>query len=49
MEAITFIKEHPQEAKVMGENGKQLVQSKFNWEVESEKLIKLYKEIMNKK
>jgi glycosyltransferase involved in cell wall biosynthesis len=44
-EAIKYIKEHPDEAKRMGENGKKAVLEKYNWENESKKLLKIYEEL----
>ncbi len=46
-DAINYIINHPQEANIMGENGRNLVIKKFNWELEKEKLLSLYKEILN--
>lgn len=43
--AITYIKEHPEEAKVMGENGHRLVMEKFNWDIEKLKLIEFYNKL----
>jgi glycosyltransferase involved in cell wall biosynthesis len=43
--AITFLKENPAEIKRMGENGKRVVQEKYNWDIEKQKLIKLYNEL----
>ena len=36
----------PAGAMEMGKNGKVAVEKYYNWEVESEKLIKLYEEIL---
>ena len=41
--AINRIKENPLEAKRMGDNGLKAVKEKYNWELESEKLISLYR------
>ena len=46
-EAIKYILEHPEEAKKMGENGRRAVLEKYNWEKESEKLVRLYKGLLN--
>lgn len=43
--AITYLQEHSQEAKRMGENGRRAVEEEFNWSVEEKKLLALYKEI----
>jgi len=44
--AITWIIEHPEQAKAMGENGRKAVEEKYNWEREGQKLIKLYRELL---
>ncbi|MDD4150535.1 MAG: glycosyltransferase family 4 protein [Bacteroidales bacterium] len=41
--AINYLAENPNEAKIMGENGKRLVKEKYNWEIEEKKLIEFYK------
>lgn len=40
--AIQWIFSNPQEATTMGENGRRAIETIYNWETESEKLIKLY-------
>jgi len=47
--AIKYLITHPDEAKKMGENGRKAVLEKYNWEKESEKLLNVYKEILDKK
>jgi glycosyltransferase involved in cell wall biosynthesis len=44
-EAVNFFAENPSQAKVMGENGRRAVQSHYNWDVEEEKLLRLYEKI----
>jgi glycosyltransferase involved in cell wall biosynthesis len=44
-EAISWIMEHPEEAKQMGVNGRQAIEQQYNWEQESIKLVSLYKSI----
>ncbi|KYZ76424.1 hypothetical protein AXX12_08295 [Anaerosporomusa subterranea] len=44
-EAMKWILEHPEETRLMGENGKQAVLQKYSWSAEKAKLLKLYKEI----
>ncbi|CAH0344870.1 glycosyltransferase family 4 protein [Bacillus sp. CECT 9360] len=44
-EAIKWILSNPEEAKIMGENGRKAVTSIYNWENESEKLIQLYQSL----
>jgi len=44
-QAIEWLIKHPVEAKKMGENGRKAVLEKYNWENESEKLLKVYEEL----
>lgn len=44
--AIKFFRDNPQKAEEMGNNGRKAVESKYNWELESEKLIKAYENIL---
>jgi len=44
-EAIQFLIDHPAEAEKMGKNGRQAVEQKYNWSIEEDKLLKLYKEL----
>lgn len=46
-EAIQYVTDHPGEAKQMGENGRKAVTEKYNWPIEEEKLLTLYKELLN--
>ncbi|SEM65538.1 Glycosyltransferase involved in cell wall bisynthesis [Mesobacillus persicus] len=41
-DAMKWILNHPEEAKLMGENGRKAVETVFNWETESQKLEELY-------
>ena len=43
--AIIWIIENPEQAELMGENGRRAVE-KYNWEQESNKLIHVYKELL---
>ncbi len=45
-EAILYLFEHPEKAKVMGENGRRAVLEKYNWETEAMKLLTLYEELL---
>lgn len=45
-ETIQYIFDHTEEAKQMGKNGRKVVAEKYNWSVEEEKLLKLYKVIL---
>ena len=42
-EAIQYLIDNPAQAERMGGNGRKAVESKFNWPVEEEKLLDLYK------
>ena len=42
-EAIDFIIENPEQAKLMGENGRVAILTKYNWNIEITKLIDLYR------
>lgn len=44
--AISWLLDNPHEASAMGENGRKAVLEKYNWETESQKLIKFYEEIL---
>lgn len=44
--AITWICDHPMEAKVMGENGRHAVVEQYNWEREKETLLQIYKSLV---
>ncbi len=43
--AINHIIDNPIEAEQMGKNGKKAVLEKYNWDIEEQKLYKLYKEL----
>ena len=44
--AIEYLLKNPIEAKLMGENGKKMVQEKYNWSIEEEKLTKFYSKLI---
>lgn len=46
--AIRYLLEHSEEAKEMGENGRKAVEEKYNWETESEKLLQVYRRLLQK-
>ncbi|SDO06881.1 glycosyltransferase [Alkalicoccus daliensis] len=46
--ALSFLKENPQQAKEMGENGRRAVLEHLNWEKEEEKLLQLYEQLVHK-
>jgi glycosyltransferase involved in cell wall biosynthesis len=43
--AILWLADHPEEARRMGENGRKAVCDKYNWEIESIRLISFYSEL----
>lgn len=45
-QAITFLLNHPEEAKQMGENGRRAVVREYNWKTEEKKLFELYSTIL---
>ncbi len=45
--AITWLKEHPDQAVEMGRNGRKAIENELNWEKESEKLVGFYKELLS--
>jgi glycosyltransferase involved in cell wall biosynthesis len=45
--AMEYLIEHPDEARQMGENGRRAVLEKYNWEKESERLLKIYDTVLN--
>ena len=45
-EAVTYLKENPEEARQMGINGYNAIISKYNWDKEKEKLLALYSRIV---
>lgn len=46
--AMEWILDNPEEAQRMGDNGLKAVQGKYNWCTESEKLIKMYENLIGK-
>ena len=44
--AVEYLIQHPDEARKMGENGRKAVVVKYNWEMESKKLIAVYKKLL---
>jgi glycosyltransferase involved in cell wall biosynthesis len=46
-DAITYLLDHQEEAKRMGENGQQAVRKVYHWKYEEEKLLALYQSILD--
>jgi glycosyltransferase involved in cell wall biosynthesis len=44
--AINYILENPEIAKEMGSNGKKMVETKYNWNIEEKKLINFYAQLI---
>jgi glycosyltransferase involved in cell wall biosynthesis len=45
-QAIRWILEHQDEAKVMGESGRKAVAERYNWDFEAKKLVTLYEDLL---
>lgn len=45
-DAIIFLKEHPDEAKIMGDNGRKAVQEEFNWSSQEKVLFDMYDKVL---
>lgn len=45
--AIDYLVTHPEEARRMGENGRQAVLTKYNWSIEEKKLLDFYTKIIS--
>jgi glycosyltransferase involved in cell wall biosynthesis len=46
MKAIEYLRGNPQEARIMGQKGRQAVLSHYNWDKESTKLQALYQRLL---
>ncbi len=44
--AISYLLDHPEEARQMGENGRRAVREAFSWQTEERKLLEFYQEIL---
>jgi len=49
IQAIQYLINHPDEAKAMGQRGKEAILNELSWEHQGEKLLKIYEELFNKK
>lgn len=45
--AVTYLNEHPEEAKQMGRNGRKAVLEELNWESQEKILLNLYETLIN--
>lgn len=45
-EAIQWLLEHAEEAEAMGKRGQEAVRTRYNWDVEAQKLLKFYSEVI---
>jgi glycosyltransferase involved in cell wall biosynthesis len=45
-EAVQYLIDHPEEAEKMGINGRLAVEEKYNWVIEEQKLLKIYKGLL---
>ena len=46
--AIEFIMTHPKKAKEMGQNGRKLIEKKYNWSIEEKKLNIIYSSLLQR-
>ncbi|MEA3475261.1 MAG: glycosyltransferase [Candidatus Cloacimonadota bacterium] len=47
-EAITYLLENPEKADQMGRNGRNAVKKIYNWNIEEEKMFKMYERLLSK-
>jgi glycosyltransferase involved in cell wall biosynthesis len=47
-EAIDDLVTHPDKAQEMGKNGRKAIEIKYNWDIEEQKLLKLYQNLLKK-
>lgn len=45
--AIRYLLEHPEEARKMGENGQRTVRQTLSWNIEEQKLLELYEDVVH--
>jgi glycosyltransferase involved in cell wall biosynthesis len=45
-DAMVWLIDNPEQAKEMGKNGKRAVEEKYNWNIESKKLIAMYRDLI---
>lgn len=44
-DAMQWVFEHPKEAALMGQRGKEAIQDRFNWQTEGKRLLKVYEDL----
>ncbi len=47
-DAVEYLLAHPQEARRMGKQGRKLVETRFNWEREKDKLLEFYRRLIRR-
>lgn len=47
-EKVFYLLDNPDKMKKLGYRGRELIEEKYNWEVEQRKLLDIYKEVLNK-
>lgn len=47
-DALTYLIEHPDEARAMGQRGRRAIENEYNWTTEAQKLLNFYKCILRK-
>ena len=45
-EAVRYLWNNPEKARLMGKNGREAVRKKYNWDTEADKLLRLYDTIL---
>ena len=45
-EAVRYLWEHPDQARQMGENGRESARTTYNWDTQAEKLLDFYARIL---
>ncbi|MHC4542994.1 MAG: glycosyltransferase family 4 protein [Planctomycetota bacterium] len=47
-EKVLYLLDNPDEAKKLSDEGRELIEKKYNWEAEQRKLLDVYKKVLNK-
>lgn len=45
--ALRYLKQHPEQAREMGRRGRELVRTRYNWEGQAQKLLRMYQSLIN--